>query len=144
MMNNPPLLEIKNLTVTYPHGSQGRDELKALDQIFLKLSEGQITGIVGESGAGKSTIGKAVLGLLDSPARLVSGEIRFLGNSLIGLSEAQFESLRGNQIGYIYQNPMTALNPVLTIGEQVIEAIEANTDMKGPVSYTHLTLPTKA
>ena len=131
MMNNPPLLEIKNLTVTYPHGSQGRDELKALDQIFLKLSEGQITGIVGESGAGKSTIGKAVLGLLDSPARLVSGEIRFLGNSLIGLSEAQFESLRGNQIGYIYQNPMTALNPVLTIGEQVIEAIEANTDMKG-------------
>ena len=131
MMNNQPLLEIKNLTVTYPHGSQGRDELKALDQIFLKLSEGQITGSGGVCVAGKSTIGKAVLCLLDSPARLVSGEIRFLGNSLIGLSEAQFESLRGNQIGYIYQNPMTALNPVLTIGEQIIEAIEANTDMKG-------------
>jgi len=131
MMNTTPLLEIKNLTVTYPHGPQGKDELKALDQIFINLSEGQITGIVGESGAGKSTIGKAILGLLDSPAKLVSGEIRFLGNSLVGLSEAQFESLRGNQIGYIYQNPMTALNPVLTIGEQVIEAIEANTDMRG-------------
>ena len=130
-MNTTPILIIKNLTVTYPLGPQGKDELKALDQISISLNAGQITGIVGESGAGKSTIGKAILGLLDSPAKLVSGEIRFLGNSLIGLSEAQFQSLRGNQTGYIYQNPMTALNPVLTIGEQVIEAIEANTNMRG-------------
>ena len=63
-MNTTPLLEIKNLTVTYPHGPQGKDELKALDQIFINLSEGQISGIVGESGAGKSTIGKAILCLL--------------------------------------------------------------------------------
>jgi len=130
-MNNTPLLKINNLTVTYPLNSEGSDVLKALDNISLKVNSGQIIGIVGESGAGKSTIGKAILGLLDPPAKLVSGEIRFLGNSLVGLSEAQFESLRGNQIGYIYQNPMTALNPVLTIGEQVIEAIEANTDMRG-------------
>ena len=130
-MNNTPLLKINKLTVTYPLNSEGSDVLKALDNISLKVNSGQIIGIVGESGAGKSTIGKAILGLLDPPAKLVSGEIRFLGNSLVGLSEAQFESLRGNQIGYIYQNPMTALNPVLTIGEQVIEAIEANTDMKG-------------
>ena len=93
--------------------SEGSDVLKALDNTSLKVNSGQIIGIVGESGAGKSTIGKAILGLLDPPAKLVSGEIRFLGNSLVGLSEAQFESLRGNQIGYIYQNPMTALNPVL-------------------------------
>ena len=130
-MNNTPLLKINNLTVTYPLNSEGSDVLKALDNISLKVNSGQIIGIVGESGAGKSTIGKAILGLLDPPAKLVSGEIRFLGNSLVGLSDAQFESLRGNQIGYIYQNPMTALTPVLTIGEQVIEAIEANTDMKG-------------
>ena len=130
-MNNTPLLKINNLTVTYPLNSEGSDVLKALDNTSLKVNSGQIVGIVGESGAGKSTIGKAILGLLDPPAKLVSGEIRFLGNSLVGLSEAQFESLRGNQIGYIYQNPMTALNPVLTIGEQVIEAIEANTDMRG-------------
>ena len=130
-MNNTPLLKINNLTVTYPLNSEGSDVLKALDNTSLKVNSGQIIGIVGESGAGKSTIGKAILGLLDPPAKLVSGEIRFLGSSLIGLSEAQFESLRGNQIGYIYQNPMTALNPVLTIGEQVIEAIEANTDMSG-------------
>ena len=130
-MNNTPLLKINNLTVTYPLGSEESGVFKALDNASLKVNSGQIIGIVGESGAGKSTIGKAILGLLDPPAKLVSGEIRFLGNSLVGLSEAQFESLRGNQIGYIYQNPMTALNPVLTIGEQVIEAIEANTDMRG-------------
>ena len=69
-MNKAPLLEIKNLTVTYPQGPQGQDELKALDQIFINLSEGQITGIVGESGAGKSTIVKAILGLLHPPAKL--------------------------------------------------------------------------
>jgi peptide/nickel transport system ATP-binding protein len=130
-MNNTPLLKINNLTVTYPLNSEGSDVLKALDNTSLKVNSGQIIGIVGESGAGKSTIGKAILGLLDPPAKLVSGEIRFHGSSLVGLSEAQFESLRGNQIGYIYQNPMTALNPVLTIGEQVTEAIEANTNMRG-------------
>ena len=136
-MNNTPLLKINNLTVTYPLNSEGSDVLKALDNTSLKVNSGQIIGIVGESGAGKSTIGKAILGLLDPPAKLVSGEIRFLGNSLIGLSELQFESLRGNQIGYIYQNPMTALNPVLTIGEQVIEAIEANTDMRGKTAHEY-------
>jgi len=136
-MNNTPLLKINNLTVTYPLNSEGSDVLKALDNISLKVNSGQIIGIVGESGAGKSTIGKAILGLLDPPAKLVSGEIRFLGNSLVGLTEAQFESLRGNQIGYIYQNPMTALNPVLTIGEQVIEAILANTTMTGKEAYNY-------
>ena len=136
-MNNTPLLKINNLTVTYPLNSEGSDVLKALDNTSLKVNSGQIIGIVGESGAGKSTIGKAILGLLDPPAKLVSGEIRFLGNSLVGLSEAQFESLRGNQIGYIYQNPMTALNPVLTIGEQVIEAILANTTMTGKEAYNY-------
>ena len=136
-MNNTPLLKINNLTVTYPLNSEGSDVLKALDNTSFEVNSGQIIGIVGESGAGKSTIGKAILGLLDPPAKLVSGEIRFLGNSLVGLSEAQFESLRGNQIGYIYQNPMTALNPVLTIGEQVIEAILANTTMTGKEAYNY-------
>jgi peptide/nickel transport system ATP-binding protein len=136
-MNNTPLLKINNLTVTYPLNSKGSGVLNALDNTSLKVNSGQIVGIVGESGAGKSTIGKAILGLLDPPAKLVSGEIRFLGNSLVGLSELQFESLRGNQIGYIYQNPMTALNPVLTIGEQVIEAIEANTDMRGKTAQEY-------
>ena len=135
-MNITPLLEIKDLTVTYPYDRlEGKSELKALDQISIKLNVGQIIGIVGESGAGKSTIGKAILGLLDSPAKILNGEIKLLGSSIIGLSETEYESFRGKQIGYIYQNPMTALNPVLTIGEQVIEAIVANTNMRGKIAY---------
>ena len=136
-MKNTPLLKINNLTVTYPLNSEGSDVLKALDNISLNLNSGQIIGIVGESGAGKSTIGKAILGLLDPPAKIVSGEITLTNTSMIGLSESQYESFRGNQIGYIYQNPMTALNPVLKIGEQVIEAILANTTMTGKEAYNY-------
>jgi len=136
-MNKTPLLKIKDLTVTYPCGPQGKDEFKALDQVSINLNAGQIIGIVGESGAGKSTIGKAILGLLDPPAKVISGDITLLGNPLIGLSEEQYTSIRGEEVGYIYQNPMTALNPVLTIGEQVIEAIEANTNMRGKSAYKH-------
>jgi peptide/nickel transport system ATP-binding protein len=136
-MNKTPLLRIKDLTVTYPCGPEGKDEFKALDRVSINLSTGQIIGIVGESGAGKSTIGKAVLGLLDPPAKVVSGDITLLDKPLIGLSEEQYTSIRGEEVGYIYQNPMTALNPVLTIGEQVIEAIEANTNMTGKSAYKH-------
>ena len=136
-MNKAPLLKIKDLTVTYPCGPQGKDEFKALDQVSINLNAGQIIGIVGESGAGKSTIGKAVLGLLDPPAKVVNGDITLLDKPLIGLSEEQYTSIRGEEVGYIYQNPMTALNPVLTIGEQVIEAIEANTNMRGKSAYKH-------
>ena len=136
-MNKTPLLKIKDLTVTYPCGPQGKDEFKALDQVSINLKAGQIRGIVGESGAGKSTIGKAILGLLDPPAKVVNGDITLLDNPLIGLSEEQYTSIRGEEVGYIYQNPMTALNPVLTIGEQVIEAIEANTNMRGKSAYKH-------
>ena len=134
-MNKSQVLQIKNLTVSYPLDSENNAELKALDDISINLNAAEIIGIVGESGAGKSTIGKAVLGLLDPPAKMLAGEIKLLGKSMIGLNETQYESLRGNQIGYIYQNPMTALNPVLTIGEQIIEAIEANTNMSGKDSY---------
>jgi len=136
-MNNTPLLTVKDLTVTYPYGLNGKDEFKALDQVSINLNAGQIIGIVGESGAGKSTIGKAVLGLLDPPAKVVSGDITLLDNHLIGLSEERYTSIRGEEVGYIYQNPMTALNPVLTIGEQVIEAIEANTNKREKSAYKH-------
>ena len=133
------LLDISNLSVSYPlevntpansEDGQGADFF-ALRDICLTVKAGQIVGVVGESGAGKSTIGKAVLGLLDPNARIRSGEISLNSEELLHCSESQFEKIRGRKIGYIYQNPMTALNPVLTIGEQVIEAIEANTSKVG-------------
>jgi peptide/nickel transport system ATP-binding protein len=88
-------------------------------------------GILGESGAGKSTIGRAILGLLDPPAIIESANIKLNNDVISNRDEKFYESIRGKKIGYIFQNPMTALNPVLTIGEQIMETIEANTDLQG-------------
>ena len=123
------LLAIKDLAIAY-HLAQGR-EVRALTGFDLTLERGKIVGIVGQSGAGKSTIGKAILGLLGDNAAIVEGSILFNGQNLARFTENEFAAIRGKKIGYIYQNPMSALNPVLSIGEQIIEAIEANTSRRG-------------
>ena len=124
------LLDIRNLTVAYPDPLKNKIFYAAKD-ISIELAPGQIVGIVGESGAGKSTIGRAVLGLLDPPAQVKSANIRLNNEVISNRDEKFYESIRGKNIGYIFQNPMTALNPVLTIGEQILETIEANTDLRG-------------
>ena len=124
------LLDIRKLTVAYPDPLGGENFYAAKD-ISIELAPGQIVGIVGESGAGKSTIGRAVLGLLDPPAQVKSAKIRLNNEVISNRNEKFYESIRGKKIGYIFQNPMTALNPVLTIGEQILETIEANTDLQG-------------
>ncbi|WP_370231903.1 ABC transporter ATP-binding protein, partial [Cognatishimia sp.] len=120
------LISIKDLTIAYPM-SDG-EIFRALKGISIDIHRGQIVGVVGESGAGKSTIGKTALGLLDENAMIESGGVTLEGKSLSDLPEAGFGPIRGKRIGYIYQNPMTALNPVLTIGEQLMETIQAHTD----------------
>ncbi|WP_332717218.1 ABC transporter ATP-binding protein [Pelagibacterium mangrovi] len=124
-----PLLQISNLAIAY-RLARGA-ELRAISGFDLTLERGKVVGVVGQSGAGKSTIGKAVLGLLGDNADIVEGSIVFDGQELSKFSESQFAAIRGKKIGYIYQNPMSALNPVLSIGEQIIEAIEANTSKRG-------------
>lgn len=124
-----PLLQISNLAIAY-RLARGA-ELRAISGFDLTLERGKVVGVVGQSGAGKSTIGKAVLGLLGDNADIVEGSIIFDGRELSKFSESQFAAIRGKKIGYIYQNPMSALNPVLSIGEQIIEAIEANTSKRG-------------
>lgn len=123
------LLTIDHLTVAYP--SPDGDAFRALQDFSLTVPRGGIVGIVGQSGAGKSTIGKAALGILDENARIETGRIALAGNDLTEQSEAEFAGIRGKRIGYVYQNPMTALNPVLTVGEQLIETIVAHTDLRG-------------
>ena len=123
------LLTIDDLSIAYP--TPGGKIFHALKNISIEVERGQIVGIVGESGAGKSTIGKTALGLLDENAEIEGGRLTLGETQLSGLSEAHFTSIRGKRIGYIYQNAMTALNPVLTIGEQLIETIQAHTDKKG-------------
>ena len=118
------LLEINNLTVAYPDIVKN-NFFYATKDISIELEPGQIVGILGESGAGKSTIGRAILGLLDPPAIIESAKIKLNNDVISNRDEKFYESIRGKKIGYIFQNPMTALNPVLTIGEQIMETIEA-------------------
>ncbi|MEM8788987.1 MAG: ABC transporter ATP-binding protein [Pseudomonadota bacterium] len=115
------LLEIEDLTVEFP---TRRRTFVAVNRAHLTVEPGQIHGLVGESGAGKSTIGAAVMGLIDRPGRISSGTIRFRGEEISGLDAAAMRALRGKKISMIFQDPLTSLNPLLTVGAQLIETIQ--------------------
>jgi peptide/nickel transport system ATP-binding protein len=114
------VLATQNLSVAFR--SQGR-WLEAISGFDLTVRSGETVALVGESGCGKSITALALTGLLPDAARVVSGRIELLGEPVSSLSEAQWRTLRGNRIAMIFQDPMSALNPVLTVGEQLIEAI---------------------
>ncbi len=111
-----PLLQVQGLTVTY---GTGKGPLPALREVSLEIPEGKIIGIVGESGCGKSTLISAIMRLLAPNARIAGGSILFKGEDLLGLSPDRMRSLRGDEISVVFQDPMTSLNPVLTIGRQM-------------------------
>ena len=117
------LLEIENLTVEFP---TRRQLFTAVDRANLTVEPGQIHGLVGESGAGKSTIGAAVMGLLDPPGRIASGLIRFKGEEISGLDAEAMRGLRGKKISMIFQDPLTSLNPLFTVGQQLSETISTH------------------
>ena len=118
-----PLLEVDRLRVEFPtrHGN-----LLALDDVSFQIAPGEILGVVGESGAGKSLTGAAIIGLLDPPGRVASGEIRFGGRRIDNLPYEEMRKVRGRQIGAIFQDPLTSLNPLYTIGQQLTETIRAH------------------
>jgi peptide/nickel transport system ATP-binding protein len=117
------LLEIDRLTVEFPT----RDGLlTALDGISLNVEPGEVLGLVGESGAGKSMTGAAVIGLLEPPGRIAGGEIRFDGRRIDNLSYEDLRAVRGKHIGAIFQDPLTSLNPLYTIERQLVETITAH------------------
>ncbi len=118
-----PLLEIEDLAIAFP-GSSG--EVRVVRGASLRLDRGEIVGLVGESGSGKSLTALAALGLIPPPGRRVGGRIRFAGQDLTGLTERQLRPIRGRRIGLVFQEPSAALNPVLTIGAQIVEAIRAH------------------
>jgi peptide/nickel transport system ATP-binding protein len=115
-----PLLEIENLR-TYFHTEDG--VVKAVDDVSLKIAEGQTLGVVGESGSGKSVTAFSIMRLLAGTAKIESGRIALLGRDLVGLPEPQMRGVRGQEVSMIFQEPMTSLNPVFTVGWQVMEAI---------------------
>jgi peptide/nickel transport system ATP-binding protein len=116
-----PLLEVENLKVVF-HGDRGR-RTHAVDCVDLTLRRGQTLGLVGESGCGKSVTALAVMGLLPSGAAEVSGRVRFAGTDLLALSDREMREIRGDRLAMIFQEPMTSLNPVYSIGEQIAESL---------------------
>jgi len=119
----PALLEVKNLRVEFP---TRRGTLVALDDVSFDIEPGEILGVVGESGAGKSLTGAAIIGLLDPPGRVAAGEIRFQGRRIDQLPAEEMRRMRGRHIGAIFQDPLTSLNPLFTIGHQLVETIQAH------------------
>ena len=117
------LLEINDLTVAFP---TRRETFVAVDQANLTVEPGEIHGLVGESGAGKSTIGAAVMGLLERPGRITNGTISLKGDAISGLDRAAMQSLRGKEISMIFQDPLTSLNPLFTVREQLVETIQTH------------------
>jgi len=113
-------LEINNLKT---HFFTRTGVVKSVDGISFSLEKGEILGIVGESGAGKSITGFSILGLIDKPGKIVEGEILLDGVDLASLSEEELEKIRGNDVAMIFQDPQTSLNPVITIGKQLMEAM---------------------
>lgn len=120
------LLEVKNLTVEFP---TRKGTLTALHDVSFHINSGEVLGVVGESGAGKSLTGSAIIGLLDPPGRIKSGEILFNNRRIDNLSELRKRSIRGREIGAIFQDPLTSLNPLYTVGQQLIETIQTHLDL---------------
>ncbi|MEM7217001.1 MAG: ABC transporter ATP-binding protein [Pseudomonadota bacterium] len=120
MTERPPLLAIDDLSVVF--ATEGGD-VHAVDSVQLSVAAGETLAIVGESGSGKSVTALSVLGLLGGNGRVGRGEIRFRGENLLNLTESELRAIRGNRIAMIFQEPMSSLNPVITIGKQVAEPL---------------------
>jgi peptide/nickel transport system ATP-binding protein len=126
LMPEEALLEISQLKL---HFFTDKGVVKAVDGVDLTVKEGEVVGLVGESGCGKSVTSLAVMGLVEAPGRIVGGSIRFGGRDLTKLSHREMRQIRGNEIAMIFQEPMTSLNPVFTIGNQMVEAVRLHQDV---------------
>jgi oligopeptide/dipeptide ABC transporter ATP-binding protein len=128
------LLEVRNLTTAF---QTERGEVTAVEDVSFDLEEGEILGIVGESGSGKSVTALTIMGLLPQPpARIAGGSIRFAGEELTTMPENRMEAIRGSGISMVFQEPMTSLNPVFTIGEQMMETLRAHERLSQREQYS--------
>ena len=117
------ILSVENLTVQFP---TRRGTLTALDSVSFSIEPGEVLGVVGESGAGKSITGMAVIGLLEPPGRIAGGEVRLEGRRIDNLPHEEMRKVRGRKIGVVFQDPLTSLNPLYTVGQQLTETISTH------------------
>ena len=120
------LLEVRSLRVDFP---TRRGTLVAVDDVSFEIKAGEVLGVVGESGAGKSLTGAAIIGLLEPPGRISGGEVRLAGKRIDNLSQEQIRQIRGREIGMVFQDPLTSLNPLFRIGEQLTETLQTHADL---------------
>ena len=120
------LLEVRNLRVEFP---TRRGTLRALDDVSFSIQAGEVLGVVGESGAGKSLTGASIIGLLEPPGRIAAGEILLAGRRIDNLPDEQMRRVRGREIGAVFQDPLTSLNPLYTVGRQLAETIVTHLPM---------------
>ena len=128
MINRAKLLEINGLDVSF---SSGQETIYAVRDVSITLNPGEVLGIVGESGAGKSTIGNAIINLIEPPGKIINGEILFQDLNLRNLNDQEMLNIRGHKIGMIFQDPQTSLNPLMTIGAQLLETINTTKKLFG-------------
>jgi peptide/nickel transport system ATP-binding protein len=121
-----PVLSVRDLRVEFV---TRRGVLTAIDGVSFDIARGEVLGVVGESGAGKSVTGSAVIGLIDPPGRIAGGEIRLSGTRIDNLSPDEMRKVRGKRIGMIFQDPLTSLNPLYRVGEQLVETIRTHTHL---------------
>ena len=126
--NAAPLLSVRNLRVEF---NTRRGTLVAVDDVSFDIAPGEVLGVVGESGAGKSITGTAIIGLLERPGRIAAGEVLLEGSRIDNLPPDQMRRIRGRRIGAIFQDPLTSLNPLYTVGRQITETIEQHLPMNG-------------
>ena len=117
------LLDVDDLVVEFP---TRRGTLRALDRVSFSIAPGEVLGVVGESGAGKSLTGAAIIGLLEPPGRIASGQIRLEGSRIDNLPPDRMRRVRGKQVGAIFQDPLTTLNPLYSVGRQLTETMQAH------------------
>lgn len=132
MSQKQPTLSVRGLHTQF-HTKLG--VVKAVDDVSFDVKAGEVLGLVGESGSGKSVTGFSIVGLIDPPGRITSGSILYKGEELVGADEDRLQSLRGNRVAMIFQDPMMTLNPVLRIDTQIIETIQAHRDVNAQTAW---------
>ncbi len=128
-VSNTPLLDVSHLSTSF-FSEQG--EIRAVEDVSFSMRPGQTLALVGESGCGKSVAALSIMRLLDAPGRVVGGTVAFQGRNLLALPDEDMRAIRGKRIGMIFQEPMTSLNPVFTVGDQIGEVLDIHTTLAKP------------